>query len=1127
MPYVGRDLQRGNYLKLDDISSSFDGSTTTFNLTSGGNAFFPGSAFSIIVSLGGVIQEPESAFQIDRSQIIFATAPSPNDDFFCIVQGVALGVGVPGHNTVGNDQLAKPLSYGDYFRWDSANNRVGINTLLPSTALDVVGSATFSGNVSIGGTLTYEDVANIDAVGIITARAGIEDKTLTEGHVVFTGTNGRLTGESQLFYDTSSNKLGIGSDNPQELLSLMANGPCGISLLDSGHGQAATTIKIGNTGKDLSIVVPEDIQSTLTNGNYKINTNGSERLRIRGSDGHIGINTSIPTKLVTIKADKPFVRLEAEDGSDKRLDFEVTNTGIATISALQSSQQLSLKSVGGEVRLDASGNFLIGTTTQSGKLTVDSGTSNTVATFQSSDEGAAINLKDNHARSSIEQNDTTLKIIADTDGSDDDSQIRFQVDASTKMRINHDGEVQIGTTSDPTADIKLLVAGNGGVSSGSYFSFRGDYGNVPEPAAYAIKFDSSITRLHQYAYGGIAFNLGGQTRVNFTQAGRIGIGTTNPTAPIQINDGSPKIILRDTDNDSDIYIHNVGGAAVYSSIGDAVFQTPSTEIIRFAATGKVGIGTYTPLHELDISADGVAFPSAAGSTLLRLRDSSGTATLSIDAASNSSSAIQFGDTVAASVGSIIYNHVTDHLQFNTGGSGEKLRINSEGDIIAKGEIQTAQNYPNFRPVLDVNFTSIKKLDSRITYQRTGSASFTDELGIIRKVSENSPRFDHDPMSRECKGLLIEEARRNQWLYSEDLFTYVTGGNLQASTLANTTATTDPTGGSNAVLMAATASGGAHSFYKNFTSGSNGDVHTFSIWVKAAGVDYARIYVDTVGGNMNGPGVTFSTKNVWNVSATGVATQVESSAVEYPNGWWRLSVSGSFSNRNDYYCHVDLEGGEADIGFTGNGSDGMYVWGAQFEAGRFVTSYIPTYGYARDRGADIVRIMDDDFIDIFGTQFENFSVVADFDNSDSLDGNNASILEWWSDNNNYHDRIQIMKDNSSPYHIETRAFGGNSAIFNNGNLEASSEVASNRLATSWSADYSTSNAANRRWAFSFSGEAVDVVGDNTGTTVPALTRFGIGCSPYKLDLTRGILLFKRLMVYNQTLSDSQLRTLSAR
>ena len=155
------------------------------------------------------------------------------------------------------------------------------------------------------------------------------------------------------------------------------------------------------------------------------------------------------------------------------------------------------------------------------------------------------------------------------------------------------------------------------------------------------------------------------------------------------------------------------------------------------------------------------------------------------------------------------------------------------------------------------------------------------------------------------------------------------------------------------------------------------------------------------------------------------------------------------------------------------------------------------------------------------------MVADYDNSISFDSNNASILEWWSDNNNYEDRIQIMKDNASPYHIETRAFGNNAAMFSNGNLSASSKAATNRFATSWSVDYTTSSAANRRWAFSFSGEAVDVVGDNTGTSVPELTRFGIGCSPYKLDLTRGILLFKRLMVYNQTLSDSQLQNLSAR
>ena len=76
MPYIGKQLSNGNYLKLDDISSSFNSSTTTFSLTNGGSAYYPGSEFSILVSVGGVIQEPESAYQINNDQITFANAPT-------------------------------------------------------------------------------------------------------------------------------------------------------------------------------------------------------------------------------------------------------------------------------------------------------------------------------------------------------------------------------------------------------------------------------------------------------------------------------------------------------------------------------------------------------------------------------------------------------------------------------------------------------------------------------------------------------------------------------------------------------------------------------------------------------------------------------------------------------------------------------------------------------------------------------------------------------------------------------------------------------------------------------------------------------------------------------------------
>ena len=105
MPYLGRELTSGNYLKLDDISSQFNGSTTTFQLKSGGSDFFPGSSFSLLVSVAGVIQEADSAYQINNNEITFASAPTNGDDAFIIVLGLALGIGVPGDGTVGLNQL--------------------------------------------------------------------------------------------------------------------------------------------------------------------------------------------------------------------------------------------------------------------------------------------------------------------------------------------------------------------------------------------------------------------------------------------------------------------------------------------------------------------------------------------------------------------------------------------------------------------------------------------------------------------------------------------------------------------------------------------------------------------------------------------------------------------------------------------------------------------------------------------------------------------------------------------------------------------------------------------------------------------------------------------------------------
>ena len=85
MAYIGRQQSSGSFIKLDDISSQFNNVKTTFDLKVGGQPFFAGNPYTLLVSLGGVIQEAVSAFQIVEDTITFASAPTSGANFFCVV----------------------------------------------------------------------------------------------------------------------------------------------------------------------------------------------------------------------------------------------------------------------------------------------------------------------------------------------------------------------------------------------------------------------------------------------------------------------------------------------------------------------------------------------------------------------------------------------------------------------------------------------------------------------------------------------------------------------------------------------------------------------------------------------------------------------------------------------------------------------------------------------------------------------------------------------------------------------------------------------------------------------------------------------------------------------------------
>ena len=107
--YIGRPQQTGPYIKLDDISDQFDGTTTTFNLTLGGQPYFTSNPYTLLLSLDGVIQEPIVSYVITENQITFASAPTSTGRFYCIVFGTTLNTTALTSLTIGTRTTAATL----------------------------------------------------------------------------------------------------------------------------------------------------------------------------------------------------------------------------------------------------------------------------------------------------------------------------------------------------------------------------------------------------------------------------------------------------------------------------------------------------------------------------------------------------------------------------------------------------------------------------------------------------------------------------------------------------------------------------------------------------------------------------------------------------------------------------------------------------------------------------------------------------------------------------------------------------------------------------------------------------------------------------------------------------------
>jgi len=409
----------------------------------------------------------------------------------------------------------------------------GINTITfinevtaPTFNGNIVGTAaTFSGNVDIAGALTYEDVTNVDSVGIITARSGIHvtggsvgigtDNPNASLHVEKDGTSQVLarfesnmgtnnnrsisinsptsdSGSEPFIFKTGNayqfqtddqvglhinynRKIGIGTDNPGFDLEVVdSSADCVIAL--QSPNSSNTEILFGDPDSSYS----GRIRYGHSTNHLQFNTNAAERLRIT-SDGKIGIGVD-PANVLHIKNDSPIIRLESS----------ATNyVGRNTIGQYQSGLNIdcdnddviansftSLNVDGNErLRIDSDGRVLFAGATSSNteRLYVKGSSSTTSGIFIHNANGATNSSADlwfGHWTSSSTPSAYAARISAlNKNVNTGVTDLLFHVydgnNALERLRITSAGQL-LHTRTDDVQRYDLEFRHTGGISDGNY-----------------------------------------------------------------------------------------------------------------------------------------------------------------------------------------------------------------------------------------------------------------------------------------------------------------------------------------------------------------------------------------------------------------------------------------------------------------------------------------------------------------------------------------------------------------------------------------------------------------------------------------------------------------------------------
>jgi len=250
---------------------------------------------------------------------------------------------------------------------------------------------------------------------------------------------------------------------------------------------------------------------------------------------------------------------------------------------------------------------------------------------------------------------------------------------------------------------------------------------------------------------------------------------------------------------------------------------------------------------------------------------------------------------------------------------------------------------------------LEQRSSATAYTATTTQAITNYIPVLQTASAGQARFDHNPTTGESLGLLIEEARTNSVTYSSQ-FSNVAWTKSACS--ITSTANVAPDGTLTAQQLVEDTTANGRYIQSNSINVVSGNSYTSTFYVKANGRSIFFIYFNAAAFPTNSRIAWFDIAN----QTTQVQTGVTASITSVGNGWYRCSCTATANASTTTPCQLSIP--SQTLGslsnYTGNGFSGLFLWGAQLEAGSFATSYIPTVASSVTRNADAASMTGTNF-----------------------------------------------------------------------------------------------------------------------------------------------------------------------